>query len=334
MFALKPGALRSLAPAFGALVITVILCAAYGVQNYLYILFFVTAAMGLVSNLVAFAALVPGRIKISGAQVTHIGFTIMLIGILASSAYSEETKIQIDRGQTSTAFSRSIGYEGMENNIEHPNNRLRVTVDSETGAPILLTPELYYSRRMDGLFKKPAIERSLLNDLYLAPAQVIELQSGDGLVLSRGEVARVGDLRVSFLSFDMGAHGAESNTLRAATIIEVISGYRVDTIAPAVIQGISPDGQSRLTDDPAALVLPGGDTVAVSLRGIQADQGQVIIDIPGVTQSGPPDRLILDVALKPLINLVWSGAILILLGTCIVFYRRLSEMGNTSSGTV
>jgi LPXTG-motif cell wall-anchored protein len=65
--------------------------------------------------------------------------------------------------------------------------------------------------------------------------------------------------------------------------------------------------------------------LSVDISRILADQHAVAIDIPGLTEMGSPEKLVLDIAYKPVINLVWFGTTLILLGGLIVFFRRNSE---------
>ncbi|RME24745.1 MAG: LPXTG cell wall anchor domain-containing protein, partial [Candidatus Zixiibacteriota bacterium] len=67
-------------------------------------------------------------------------------------------------------------------------------------------------------------------------------------------------------------------------------------------------------------------TYAVYIEHVLADQGAVVLSVPGLAQDGPEDRLILDVSRKPLIMLVWAGTSLILLGGIIVFLRRRREV--------
>ena len=57
----------------------------------------------------------------------------------------------------------------------------------------------------------------------------------------------------------------------------------------------------------------------------QAELPEATVDQAG-SESTPPDQLILDISRKPLINLVWAGTTLILLGSLIVFFRRRDDL--------
>lgn len=322
-----------LIPALTALAVAVLAMALTGVTDPLYILFIATAAMGVASNLVIVAPRIIRNWRSTGGHIAHAGFTIMLIGILASSAFSTSEKVIIPLNEARQAFDVSITYGGMEGDVMEPHNRLILTMTDQQRTQ-QLSPELYYSRRMDGLFKKPAIVRTTLEDLYMAPEQILEASRAAGLTLTRDEPKTVAEFTFTFLGFSVSDHSAQASMgLRATTLVEVRRGERIDTIAPAVIQRIDDAGHNHLVDEPGLLHTAGGDTILVTIAGLQVDRGEIVLDVPGLLDSGEPERLVLDVSRKPLINLVWAGAILILVGCSIVFVRRLTDPTTPASGT-
>jgi cytochrome c-type biogenesis protein CcmF len=328
LFFIRPGVLPKLVPAVAALILTIGLGWAFGIADYLNLIFFVAASMAIASNISAFVSHAGSGLKVVGGHLTHIGFGLMLIGILASSAYDESEKLVLDRDTGGTAFATTIAYRGMENEITHANNRLILDIgDSATMQTFF--PELYYSERMNGFMKKPAIKRRLLGDLYMAPEQIIPNTDQSTLLLKKGStVARAG-ISFTFLSFELPDHGETSDGFRVAAQVAVAHGDVVDTIAPGVIQRIGGDGQLEL-EDQSVLFGADGSMYEVFLASIQADKGEVTLEIPALADSGAPDKLVLDVSYKPLINLVWAGSLLILLGTVVVFFRRFGEMIHTA----
>lgn len=333
MFILNPAGINRVVPALVALIVAAIASAIAGVTDYLHILFIATAAMGIASNVVILVPQIARNWRLTGGHIAHSGFTLMLIGILASSAFSTSQKLILPLNDSGEAFGRTITYLGMESDIMEPHNRLILSMKAGDKTE-RLGPELYYSRRMDGLFKKPAIVRTFLADLYMAPEQILEAQASGGLSLTRETPKEVGGYTFTFLGFSVSDHSADmSKGLRATALIELVSAKHRDTIAPAVIQMIDDAGHNHLVDEPGIMRTHTGDTVLVTISGLQVDQGTIELDIPGLVESGSPERLVLDVSRKPLINLVWAGAILIIIGSSIVFFRRFSEMGVSSTGT-
>jgi hypothetical protein len=75
--------------------------------------------------------------------------------------------------------------------------------------------------------------------------------------------------------------------------------------------------------------LPGGGEVAIFADEINANERQVILHFFGMPgQTTMPDHVIVpvEVKLKPLINLVWLGTILMMLGGGIAMRRRFAEL--------
>ena len=75
--------------------------------------------------------------------------------------------------------------------------------------------------------------------------------------------------------------------------------------------------------------LPGGGEVAIFADEINANDRAVILHFFGMPgQTTMPDHVIVpvEVKLKPLINLVWLGTILMMLGGGIAMRRRFAEL--------
>ena len=322
---------KALLPALAAFVGAIAIGLAAGVTDYGYLLFAATAAMAIVSNVIALVDFQLGRWRLVGGPLTHFGFGLMLIGVLASSAYDSNERMNIPRGGTaiSAQYGVTVGYEGMEHDIEFPNNELRMTLDDGAGAREI-RPQLYYSQRMDGIMRKPYISRSLTHDLYLAPQQVGGGESEQHLVLAKGETQQAGDLSLRFVRFDLSAHDqTDASGTRVAAEIDVFAGGDSVRVAPAVIHLQSASGEASVESIPAAFSV-GGKNYEISLEQIMADQGMIAVRIPGVTETGNGEELVLEISKKPLIILVWAGTTLILLGSLVSLVRRYGELPRRS----
>lgn len=323
IYTLKPDLRKALVPNLGVCVVTIGVAIMVRVTDYLHLLFFATAAMAVTSNLVTIFKFLPGRWKLAGRQLAHLGFGLMLIGILASSAFGESEKLTISRGQTTEVESLglSLEYKGMVSDIDRPDNELILSMDDGIGS-VELRPQLYYSERMSGIMRKPYIDRSLHYDLYVAPQQVLAVDNGDMLTLKKGETRQVGDITISFVGFEMGRHGANgSSNMRVATKINVDNQGEISTIAPAIVHIVDAAGYPTVQCE-VAHISNGDRLFDVSIERIHADQGEVILNIPVLLSDGQVDRLVITVSRKPLINLVWAGTTFILMDLLVVAIRR------------
>ncbi|MEW5794946.1 MAG: cytochrome c biogenesis protein CcsA [Candidatus Zixiibacteriota bacterium] len=330
VYLFNPEFRKPLIPALALFIASVVISLIAGVRDYMTLLFYAAAAMAAVSNLIHLAGYLPDRIRFAAAPLTHFGFGVMLVGVMASSAFDSNERLVVEQGKTvaSQHYGVSVGYNGMRDAIDHPKNELLLSLDDGSG-PREVRPQLYYSARMDGIMRKPYINRALAYDLYLAPMQVEEGKSGGGLALRKGETKLEGDYTFTFEEFEIGGHdemGAAGMSVAAKII--VAHGDSAQTIAPKVIQG---SGDTGVESQPAEISLNGRKYQA-SIRQIIADQGVVVLDIPGLLPGISPEKLILDISKKPMITLVWVGTTLILLGSLTSLYRRRTELVAADDG--
>lgn len=306
---------RAIPSAIGAVVATVVGYIA-GVQTVSYLLFVFSASFAFFSNLVSLVKAVPRGVMKLGAHLSHFGFALMLIGILGSSGYSETKKVVINRGENKSAFGLQITYNGMAEDLDSPTNEvlLGVADDEEIFES---RPRLFFSEKLQGLMKKPSIKRYFLYDIYFAPEQIQEMDNADVMELARGDMGKAGPFAVTFLNFSQNDH-ASSGAMEFGAVLELMdfTGF-VDTVTPAIIFESGQD----MTFKPVE-VEHEGKTLTVKLEKIFADQGAVRVSIGGIDPDLPPDRLLLEVSRKPVINFLWVGTFLLMSGGLISMVKR------------
>ena len=315
-------------PALILFVVTIVISLLAGVRDYLILMFYATAAMAALANLIHLVGYFPGRIKSMASPLAHFGFGIMLIGVMASSAFDSSQRVSIPRGGSATAdqFGAQLGYNGMAHQLDYPNNELLITLDEGSG-PREVRPQLYYSARMDGIMRRPYISRNFAYDLYLAPQQIMAGDEDDGLVMHDGDTKEVAGVKITFTGFDVvtpesGEMGGAGMSVTAN--LEVNNYGTVSRIGPTIRQATDESGRPAMVNEPGKIVVDGHE-YDVEIAKIFADDGTVVLNIPGLT-GGAPDQLVLDVSKKPMINMVWFGTTLILIGSILSIYRRRSEL--------
>ncbi len=289
---------------------------AVGVKDIAYLFFIFFASTAALSNLLAVFKYFPGDLWHAGAQLSHFGFALMLIGILGSSAYSSNQKLTLDRGQDARAYGLDITYDGMAGDITTPDNEIILTIKDGTHR-FEARPKLFWAQRMEGLMKKPYILRYLSYDLYLAPEQIQEPNTSGGLKLTKGQTATLDGYSLKFTGFEQGSHSGGGDMTFGARIEVIDSAGHTGTTLPAM--EFVADQKIKYHDTP---LLMGVNNTPVRLEKIFADEGAVLISIPGLTSAGSPDRLILEVSKKPTMNVLWGGSILLVLGGLLTVRRR------------
>jgi hypothetical protein len=164
----------------------------------------------------------------------------------------------------------------------------------------------------------PDIRNFLLQDFYVSP---IELDPGEGgeIQLAQGTTGRIGDREIRFDSFELQAEGGNAMAAMAAgrpinivTRVTVTQGGKSETVQP--IYGFNP--ATGEVSNPMVALASGG---TLSVAGIVPMNGTVQLQL-----STP--LLSIDVTRKPLIQLVWYGFYVVLIGGLIALAFRFREM--------
>ncbi len=187
-----------------------ILAAVLGGRGVWPLAIFFTALLALFSNLIRLVEVLPRRPLATGAAVTHIGFALLFLGIIASESWDRTQHLSLPLGQPVTAFGRTLTYRGQVEGSS-PKLRWRVAV-AEPGRPPADVQVVMYERPGNELYKKPAILRHAGMDLYLAPVNVESAEQpeqaerpvpagGPEIVLSKGQPVEVRGASLVFQSF-------------------------------------------------------------------------------------------------------------------------------------
>ncbi len=293
-----------------------------GVRQVEYLFFIAAALIAAGAHMNIIVQYLPKRPDLAGGHLCHFGFGLMLVGILASSAFSVNEQVVIPRNKQSAAFDYAIAYHGTGGSIMQKDNEILLTLE-KNGNQVDARPKFFYIQRMESMMKKPFIKRSLFYDLYISPQDIQEMPHLPGLKLAKGESAKVDDFEFKFINFDMGSHGA-SEGISVGAVLEVTHNDKVDTLLPRLVSNPNAaQGGPNMLSEPAKLT--GSKSYDVHIEQVFAGEGAVSFSIPGLIEHSAPDRVILDISRKPAINLLWLGTTLIFLGMVMVIYYRFKK---------
>jgi cytochrome c-type biogenesis protein CcmF len=140
--------------------------------------------------------------------------------------------------------------------------------------------------------------------------------------LAKGESGQIGGMGIRFVGFDLNAQGnamaqmAAGGMVTIGTEIEITRGGKATTLKP--VYRLNP--ANGAVDTPP-MDLPGGGAIFVS--GINASDGAVQFQVSGISN---PAKLSVDVTRKPLIQLVWYGLYIVLLGGAVATVFRSRQV--------
>lgn len=176
-----------------------------------------------------------------------------------------------------------------------------------------------------------------------APGQPASLPGGDVfvvdqvympppglLLLVEGEPVVAGPYTVTLLGFHMARHGEDTETVQAGAVVQFAGPAGTTVLTPTQVVG--PRGVEAVPVELAPGVTVQIDRLAVDQRAVWVDiVGADLPRQPGVawlrlqSPEGVAARARVQVSIKPGINLLWLGGILLLLGTALAVVRRWRE---------
>jgi cytochrome c-type biogenesis protein CcmF len=316
MVALALGAARSALIAAAAFTV---IAMALGVREPMPAAVVFAMAFALSSNAIVTMRGFRAGWKHGAAYLGHAGFAVMMLGVVASSGYGRSVQVQLPKGEERTALGFQMKFEGTRKDKDG-KDRVVVAVHGERSFEAL--PAMFWSEFNQAYMKKPHIERFLTHDVYIAPLEMVgDDPTENALWLAKGETGQVGEVRYTFVDFDVQGMGTEDMKIAAQLRAEI--GGRTVPVRPVVEMG-NGGVPNRIPD-----YLPGG--ASVSIVSIDATAGRVALEVPGMQRADTGEILAIEVSTKPFIGFVWFGAVLMLASVFLSVLRRAFELRRASS---
>jgi cytochrome c-type biogenesis protein CcmF len=284
-----------------------------------------TFAIG--TNLVMIVRTLRGGWMRIGGYLAHVGFAIMVLGMVGSSAYATpETRLTLAPGESARLF----GYEFIFNGYrldEQQRGVLDFSV-SDGRQTFSARPYLYENQRMGATMTTPSIHSFGYQDLYIAPAGYDPERDAARPVLGQDESTTMGPYTLTFLGFniDREAMMAGSGDLRVGARVRVLYEGQEQELEPYVqVVTDAASGEQRLEYVPVDLPGEGQQLTVISLdpssrRVMLQGSGPGLDGLPVIPAKG-----VIAVSVKPLVILVWVGVAMIVTGGMIALLRRSIE---------
>lgn len=330
----KKGIMRVLAlPAGVGMVGTIAIVVGTGLYDVSVGLFVFSAVFALVANLQVGWRIVKGNPKYAGGSIAHVGLAVMFLGFVGSSTYDDKQTLSLAKGKTVEALGCKLTYTGYKQ-IDPVQEKFAFEVNVEReGKRYVVAPIMYYSEYNKSLMRNPDIANWVTKDFYLAPLSLEQggqSQATKTLTLRKGETQKLGDLEVTFVDFefpvDQKAAMLEGREVRiGAELLVKEYGKKPVRVVPAKVID-----KGNTQDKPATFA----DTYQFTIVSMQPDRennenSRVEIGYTNVNAASSAeedvDVLVVEASIKPYINLVWSGVIILMVGFVVTIIRRAQE---------
>lgn len=301
-------ALPSIAFAAAATVVMVVA----GVRELMPALVLFAMSFALAANTVVMVRGFRASWKHGAAFLGHMGLSIMLIGVVASSGYGITDQVQLPRGETRNVLGYMMNFQGMQRDSTDGKDHAIIAVTSAE-RDFTANAKFYWSEYNQGYMKKPHIERFWNRDVYIAPLDMVGGADVGGVWFMPGETKRFGEVSYTFNGFRPEPSGTGMKL--TAEIVVDIGGRTVPARPEFVISS------GKRTSTPA--YLPSGGTISIVSGDPQS--GRALLSLPNQEVAADSQTLAVEVSTKPFINLVWIGSVVMLLSAFLSVLRRAIE---------
>ena len=292
----------------------------------------------------AFAFLAFGAIRLKfdtrfiGAYVAHGGLAIFILGVVASSHYEVKQSLELTQGVEQAAFGDyKLTYAGHD--FTPPARyRMFINVNDKDGNTETANPVMFQSGfdNFKSWNVEPGVLKYVSKDLYFTVKGTEPVGGAPRDSIVKGQTLRVfdGKYDLTFVEFDFPPEE------RAKMMSQKAFRVKANLVAKAVG---NPDAKEipmtisvtrNLSTDEAKMedfIIPGTKlhVQLAELRPNLEDRSQSKIIIQTIDEDNPPppmkEKIYVDAFIKPFINLVWGGVIILTIGFGFSMLRRRRE---------
>lgn len=322
---LKKGTFSFLASLF----LTILIVVLGGVYDVMLIILSFSSAFLLFVNLEIAVKIVRGNKRMLGAYVSHIGIALFILGVIGSAGYSVKQDVDLIKGIPTDVLGYKMlftGYKPIDNNTKYAFN-----VDINKGDDFYKAePVMYVSDYTNSIMRVPYIVTGPTRDIYISPLGYDDNQVaqniGKRVSIDKGKTINVKGVKFTFKSFYFPSE--IRNKMMAGKDFKIGANFNAEKNGKNKsfeLFLINKNGNRSFTNIDLK-----DFNINVKLDNLLAS-GKVDISISDLdgkninSVKAPVQTLSIEASIKPFINLVWIGVLVVVIGFFISVARRLKE---------
>jgi len=291
-----------------------------GAHHATMLAFIFASSFALFTNSMVGYRIFKGNPKMAGGAIAHIGLSLMFLGFVASAKYDDKETVSLEQGKQVEAMGYKMRYVGY-----HPIERGRFAFDVEVergDQRFVVAPVMFYNKDNEGLMRNPDIINLMTKDFYVSPLslETPDAKNEQELTVEKDEVQKFQDMTIKYLGYSFSTSPEKGNIVTAT--LEVTREGKSVSLAPEMH-----NEKGKVSYIPASLP---NTQIAFTIKGMnmgRGDRGKSSITL-GVSaplaegQLKKNETLIVEASVKPFINLVWMGTMILVGGFLITIVRR------------
>lgn len=278
-----------------------------------------------------------GNLKLAGGALAHVGLGVMVIGIIASSGFSQAISDEprgsdrdnfvVEQGQPVRVAGYKVSYIGTEPG-ERGHTRFVLDFTDPSGQSFRLKPVAYESSTGQWI-QHPDLKPYFEKDVYVAVTPRQMLDDGDSeneIVLRRGQSTLISDgtYQITFTGFDTRVDLQSILSEEEVNRVEIAVGavLQVVDMSTNLIEEVMPIYVIRTDRSVNPIGVQSGG-IGYYFTGMNVDTGQITLSLDGATSA---DYVVVQAQEKPAISLVWIGIVLLSGGFLLSASRRIMDI--------
>ena len=312
----------------------------FEIANPMFVVLMFAGFYALVGNL-AYIILYVRSIQLSGSSITHIGFGLMLLGVLVSSAkkqvitadfsgqmgnFDEKARREnmlLIKNEPTRLGDYMVTYQG--DSVSGEDIYFKVNYQSIDGEEsFTLLPNTQINEDMGGILPNPDTRHYITHDVYTHITSLpkpltdsIDWKNIKEYPIKKGDSIQTNNGTVIFTGVEQsdGKSIGLKNTTLAKALLTIKQGNNELSAAP--IFGINSNTYFSIREE----VAEAGLRFGFEIRPTENDQPEAILEIAETTPQ--PKFIVMKGIVFPYINLLWLGTILMVVGFGIATWNRL-----------
>jgi cytochrome c-type biogenesis protein CcmF len=310
-----------------ALVFTLILVFA-GMRDLLMAAFAFSAVFALFVNAEIGLKVAKGDPLFLGGKLAHIGLALFFLGVISTGRFSSSQQVVLPLNTPRDVLGHRMTYVG---HSLLPDGKHAFTIQVERGDKTFQMVPVMFDAGEQGIMRNPDIASSLTRDVYISPLNVEQGDHDHGArevhTIAKGQTLSVGDVSVTFTRFDMEQHGMEmggtGSGMSVGSVLQLERETESETITPTLFQRQNGKAQHRNAE--SRLLNADIQLMSMSIAG-GGSHSTITIGVLRPGDSSPQqESLLVEASIKPFINLLWGGTILMMIGFVLSMLKRSKE---------
>lgn len=326
---------KELRLSFALSVISTILIAVFGgITEVMLLLLTFSTAFALFVNIEIAVKIIKGRKSYLGAYIAHAGLAFFFLGVIATGGYSKSEQVDLVKNKTVSVHGYDLTFTGYTPFANGKKYKFNVQVE-KSGSKSIAAPVMYIAEFNNSLMREPDIVNMLTKDFYISPISYDTKggnNNGTSVTLNKDDDYEFKKAKIIFRGFKLPegamAKMQSGESLNIETDLDIVYNGNTFTVQPLL--GLKAGQQT-----PIPLTVKEINT-EISVVRVNASSGEVTLQLKDLDHAdnsasiNQEEVLSIEASIKPFINLVWLGVIVMVAGFAMSAYRRTKDANSVA----